>query len=52
MEDVIGMVEKFNPKAFYSVEDVRAVSKGVFPSHGSLYERGIFGFPRIFRKGK
>lgn len=52
MEDVIGMVKKFNPQAFYSVEDVRAVSKGVFPSHGSLYERGIFGFPRFFRKGK
>jgi len=52
MEDVIGMVEKFNPQAFYSVEDVRAVSKGVFPAHGSIYERGIFGFPRIFRKGK
>ena len=52
MEDVIGMVEKFNPQAFYSVEDVRAVSKGVFPAHGSIYERGIFGFPRLFRKGK
>lgn len=28
---VIEMIHKFNPKAFYSVEDVRAVSEGIFP---------------------
>lgn len=31
-DKVIGIIKKFNPKAFYSVEDVKAVSEsGVFP---------------------
>ena len=28
---VIGLIQKFNPKAFYSIEDVKSVSEGVFP---------------------
>ncbi len=28
---VIEMVKRFNPKAFYSIEDVRSVSEGIFP---------------------
>ena len=28
---VINIIHRFNPKAFYSVEDVRSVSEGVFP---------------------
>jgi hypothetical protein len=31
LEDVVATVKKFNPKAFYSVEDVRFVKEGVFP---------------------
>lgn len=29
--EVIEDIERFNPKAFYTVEDVRAVAEGVFP---------------------
>jgi len=30
MKEVIGIIKKFNPKAFYSVEDVRSVSGSYF----------------------
>lgn len=52
LKDVLEIVERFNPDAFYSIEDVRFVSKHVFPMRKSVYEKGIFGFPRLFRKGK
>lgn len=31
LSKVIGKIKIFNPKAFYSIEDVRFVSEGVFP---------------------
>jgi uncharacterized protein YebE (UPF0316 family) len=40
---VIAIIKKFNPKAFYSVEDVKAVSEGgVFPI-GTQRLSGVFG---------
>ena len=30
MEKVIGLINDFNPKAFYTIEDVKAVSEGIF----------------------
>lgn len=30
---IIGHIKKFNPKAFYSIEDVRFVSEGQFPKN-------------------
>lgn len=33
LKDVVGIVKAFNPKAFFSVEDIRAVSEGTFPVH-------------------
>lgn len=32
LPQVIDLVQKFNPKAFYTVEDIRYVSEGVFPA--------------------
>jgi uncharacterized protein YebE (UPF0316 family) len=54
LNDVVGIVKKFNPKAFYSIEDVRFVSEGVFPLGKSGYRNNIFGLGRLFRvrKGK
>jgi uncharacterized protein YebE (UPF0316 family) len=46
LEDVVEMIRKFNPKAFYSIEDVRFVSEGVFP------ESRVFALTKILRKGK
>jgi hypothetical protein len=28
---VLEVIDKFNPKAFYTIEDVRAVNEGIFP---------------------
>jgi uncharacterized protein YebE (UPF0316 family) len=49
---VVDTIKTFNPGAFYSVEDVKSVSEGVFPE-----ERRRFPIPysealRFFRKGK
>jgi uncharacterized protein YebE (UPF0316 family) len=33
LKDVVNMVKAFNPKAFFSIEDIRAVSEGTFPAH-------------------
>jgi len=35
LQHVVGIIKDFNPDAFYSVEDVKAVAEGVFPTHSS-----------------
>jgi len=35
----IGIVNEYQPKAFYSIEDVKTAAEGVFPNQGT---RGIF----------
>lgn len=50
---VIELIKKFNPKAFYSVEDVRLAKEGIFPSSINNQKRlNGFGWFRIDRKGK
>jgi uncharacterized protein YebE (UPF0316 family) len=51
-EEVIGGIQRYLPKAFYSVEELRSVADGVFPEKKSsllFNQRDPFGF---FRKGK
>jgi uncharacterized protein YebE (UPF0316 family) len=31
VDNVIGMIKRFNPKAFFSIEEVRLASEGIFP---------------------
>ena len=48
---VVEMINRFNPKAFYSVEEVRAVSGGVYPSATTAPQPwSALSWPR--RKGK
>ena len=49
---VVDLIKKFNPKAFYSIEEVGFVEKGVLPPKqiGSL--ANFVRFFRPFRKGK
>lgn len=52
--DVVAVVEtirEFNPKAFYTLEDVRAVNKGVFPTHRLIAPSALSVFGAR-RKGK
>lgn len=51
-QSVVELIKRFNPKAFYSIEEVGFVEKGVFPA-----KRGgdFFGLSKLlapFRKGK
>jgi len=45
---VIDSIHRFNPRAFYSVEDVKSVSEGVFPLAGNWHGKLFNGR----RKGK
>ena len=52
LPDVVEVIKRLHPGAFYSVEDVKSVSEGIFPE-----ERRRFPIPyseaiRFFRKGK
>lgn len=49
---VTELVQKFNPQAFYTLEDVRYVSEGIFPTRDPVYYRQFLGPFRFFRKGK
>jgi uncharacterized protein YebE (UPF0316 family) len=51
LEDVEMTIRRFNPRAFYSIEDVRYVSEGVFPEGLPFYRRSISRLSRIFSKG-
>jgi len=52
LEEVTEIISKFNPKSFYSIEDVRFVSEGVFPDKIPFYQRSFFSWPRMLRKSK
>lgn len=48
---VVELVKKFNPRAFYSIEEVDAVERGVFPAHRQWHPFSFLGPFRPFRKG-
>jgi uncharacterized protein YebE (UPF0316 family) len=52
LDRVVEIIKQFNPKAFYSIEDVRFVSQGMFPPRSTLPAKDLFGLFRRFRKGK
>jgi uncharacterized protein YebE (UPF0316 family) len=49
---VAGIIKEFNPHAFYSVEDIRHASEGVFPSRGGGFLRNHLDPRRYFSKKK
>ena len=49
---VADLIRKFNPKAFYSIEEVGFVEKGIFPARKTWGNSGLYKFFRPFRKGK
>lgn len=53
LQDVINIIQKHNPKAFYSVEDVRLINEGIFPHAKEILGRKPGGsIFRRWRKGK
>ncbi len=52
-ENVVEIIHGFDPKAFYTVEDVRVVSKGIFPMKKiRLAHIPVLGSFMFWRKGK
>ncbi len=49
---VIELVKKFNPKAFYTIEDIGFVEEGIFPLRKSWHNEAFEFLFRPFRKGK
>ncbi|MDX9769026.1 MAG: DUF2179 domain-containing protein [Tenuifilaceae bacterium] len=49
LKEVISVIEEFNPKAFFTIEDVRKVSSGIFPAKSPIHKLNPF---RRWRKGK
>jgi uncharacterized protein YebE (UPF0316 family) len=49
VQSVVDLIKKFNPQAFYSIEEVRHVEKGVFPVRKYWLNLSLL---REFRKGK
>ncbi len=49
---VANLIKKFNPKAFYSIEEVGFVEKGIFPARKTWGSFGLSKLFRPFRKGK
>ena len=49
---VVGIIKEFNPHAFYSVEDVRHASEGVFPAREGGVLRSYLDPGRFFTKKK
>ena len=49
---VVDLIKNFNPKAFYSIEEVGFVERGIFPVKRSWHNSGIKKLFKPFRKGK
>lgn len=48
LKDVVEIIKKHNPKAFYSVEDVRLTSEGIFPGRKDILGKTPGG--SVFRR--
>jgi uncharacterized protein YebE (UPF0316 family) len=52
-ENVTNAIQKLNPGAFYTLEDVQYVSEGIFPLRGlHFWRKPLLGPFRFWRKGK
>lgn len=49
---VVELIKKFNPHAFYSIEEVGLMERGIFPVRKSWRDFSLLGLFRPFRKGK
>lgn len=49
---VLAIVDRYNPRAFYTIEDVRFAREGVFPAAGRSAVRGYIDALKFWRKAK
>lgn len=50
--NVVELIKRFNPHAFYSIEEVGFVEKGIFPLRQSWRDSRLLRILKPFRKGK
>ncbi len=50
--NVVKIIKKFNPRAFYSIEDVKFVSEKVYTHHKAWYRKHRIALSGVHRKGK
>ena len=51
-EKVENLIKKYNPKAFFTLEDIRYVSEGIFPQRTPRKNKAALRRLPLFRKGK
>lgn len=51
-EKVENLIRKYNPKAFFTLEDIRYVSEGIFPQRTARKNKASLRRLPLFRKGK
>jgi uncharacterized protein YebE (UPF0316 family) len=52
IQNVFRIIKKYNPYAFYTIEDIRFVSKRIFPHRRPWYKRYYKSLLKFRRKGK
>ena len=52
VRNVVALIKEFNPQAFYSIEDINFVEKGIFPLRRNWTKPNLLGLFRLFKKGK
>ena len=52
VKKVVALIKEFNPQAFYSIEDVNFVEKGIFPLRRNWTDSKFLELFRLFKKGK
>jgi uncharacterized protein YebE (UPF0316 family) len=52
IRDVVAIIKRFDPKAFYSVEDVKFASEPILPLRRASYKENMLSLLRLRRKGK
>ncbi len=52
IDNAISLIKQYNPKAFYTIEDIRYVSQPLLPPEGEVRRRRRFYLFNGWRKGK
>lgn len=52
VRNIVDLIQQFNPHAFYSIEEVGLVERGIFPIRPSWSSSALLRWLKPFRKGK
>ena len=52
VHNIVGLIRQFNPRAFYSIEEIGLVERGTFPMRPGWSSSALLRWLKPFRKGK